>query len=180
MTNLEEEIVPASNSNYNIAPFIPIAVALLAFILSCASLFVAMSNKSSAFLPAESKEELVNIMARLSQAEEQVVQLNDIAGNNTEQIRSVAEQVQRALNEVGRNMGALEARLQNNKVFKQKQEASLNLKEGTYSLYTIQTGDTLSKIAQRHKTSTQTLLTLNPGVDPKRLKVGQSIKVPLS
>lgn len=44
--------------------------------------------------------------------------------------------------------------------------------------YRIQSGDTLSEIAEAHGVSTQSLLTANPGVDPLRLRIGKQITIP--
>jgi len=43
--------------------------------------------------------------------------------------------------------------------------------------YEIQSGDTLESIAQRHGTTVERLLELNPGIDPVALTVGERIRV---
>jgi len=43
--------------------------------------------------------------------------------------------------------------------------------------YVVQTGDTLGSVAQKYSTTGQQLLTLNPGVDPTALHIGQRIRV---
>jgi LysM repeat protein len=43
--------------------------------------------------------------------------------------------------------------------------------------YVIQSGDTLGSVAQRYSTTVEQLLTLNPGVDPAALHIGQRIRV---
>jgi len=48
--------------------------------------------------------------------------------------------------------------------------------EPTY--YVIERGDTLWGIAKRYKTTVDKLKRLNPGVDPKKLKPGDKIKIP--
>ncbi|HEY1171401.1 MAG TPA: LysM peptidoglycan-binding domain-containing protein [Verrucomicrobiae bacterium] len=44
--------------------------------------------------------------------------------------------------------------------------------------HTIQSGDTLYKIARQYKVSENALKTANPGVDPRRMKLGQVLKIP--
>ncbi|MGC9452046.1 MAG: LysM peptidoglycan-binding domain-containing protein [Oceanipulchritudo sp.] len=44
--------------------------------------------------------------------------------------------------------------------------------------YAIQSGDTLSRIAQRFGVSLSALMAANPTVDPKRLQIGQQIVIP--
>jgi LysM repeat protein len=43
--------------------------------------------------------------------------------------------------------------------------------------YEVQSGDTLGSIAARYGTSVDELLSLNPGIDPAALRVGQRIRV---
>ena len=43
--------------------------------------------------------------------------------------------------------------------------------------YTVRSGDTLESIAERFDTDVETLLTLNPDIDPLALTVGQKIRV---
>jgi LysM repeat protein len=48
----------------------------------------------------------------------------------------------------------------------------------TIKIIFVQKGDSLFKLAQRFGTTVEELLTLNPGIDPKNLQVGQKIRVP--
>jgi LysM repeat protein len=43
--------------------------------------------------------------------------------------------------------------------------------------YVVQSGDTLGSVAQKYSTTVDQLLTLNPGVDPAALRIGQRIRV---
>jgi LysM repeat protein len=45
------------------------------------------------------------------------------------------------------------------------------------SAYAVRSGDTLGTIAERLGTTVDQLLVLNPGIDPRALRVGQSIRV---
>jgi hypothetical protein len=45
------------------------------------------------------------------------------------------------------------------------------------SAYSVRSGDTLGTIADRFGTTVDQLLTLNPGIDPRALRVGQSLRV---
>ncbi|WP_028306654.1 DUF3794 and LysM peptidoglycan-binding domain-containing protein [Desulfitibacter alkalitolerans] len=47
----------------------------------------------------------------------------------------------------------------------------------TITIYYIQKGDTLFKLAQKYNTTVDAILALNPGIDPKNLQVGQRIKI---
>ncbi len=48
----------------------------------------------------------------------------------------------------------------------------------TYVIYSVQAGDTLSKIARSHQVSLQQVMDLNPNVDPKKIRFGDKIKLP--
>ena len=43
--------------------------------------------------------------------------------------------------------------------------------------YVVQGGDTLGSIAQHYSTTVDELTTLNPGIDPTTLRIGQKIRV---
>jgi spore germination protein YaaH len=45
------------------------------------------------------------------------------------------------------------------------------------STYSVRSGDTLGTIAERFGTTVDQLLVMNPGIDPRALRVGQSIRV---
>lgn len=45
-------------------------------------------------------------------------------------------------------------------------------------IHTIRRGETLAAIARRHRTTEQTLKSLNPGVNPRRLSIGQKVRLP--
>jgi LysM repeat protein len=43
--------------------------------------------------------------------------------------------------------------------------------------YVVQSGDTLGSIAEKYSTTVDELMTLNPGIDPTALHIGQRIRV---
>ena len=45
-------------------------------------------------------------------------------------------------------------------------------------VYAVQRGDTLYSIAQRSRTTVQELRRLNPGIDPTRIEVGTTLRLP--
>jgi LysM repeat protein len=44
--------------------------------------------------------------------------------------------------------------------------------------YVIAAGDTLGAIARKHHVSLKTMMDANPGVDPKKLRIGQKVQIP--
>ena len=43
--------------------------------------------------------------------------------------------------------------------------------------YMVQSGDTLGSIAEKYSTTVDELMTLNPGIDPTALHIGQRVRV---
>ena len=43
--------------------------------------------------------------------------------------------------------------------------------------YVVESGDTLGSIAEKYSTTVDELMTLNPGIDPTALHIGQKIRV---
>ena len=58
--------------------------------------------------------------------------------------------------------------------------AETALPSPTPSQYTIQSGDTLSQIAERFRITLDALLLANPGMDPNALRVGETLRIPAS
>jgi len=48
---------------------------------------------------------------------------------------------------------------------------------GTPQMHTMRRGETMYSIAPKYGTTWQAILALNPGIDPKRLQIGQQIRV---
>ncbi len=44
-------------------------------------------------------------------------------------------------------------------------------------VYSVRSGDTLGTIAERFGTTVDGLLALNPGIDPRALRVGETLRV---
>jgi LysM repeat protein len=57
-------------------------------------------------------------------------------------------------------------------------EVSMEQPAGPGGTYVIQSGDTYGKIAKKHDTTMSAIQDANPGVDPSRLKIGQTIQLP--
>jgi LysM repeat protein len=43
--------------------------------------------------------------------------------------------------------------------------------------YVVQSGDTLGSMAEKYSTTVDELMTLNPGIDPTTLRIGQRVRV---
>lgn len=59
----------------------------------------------------------------------------------------------------------------------QSQTAATN-RPATTRTYRVETGDTPASIARKYRISADALLAANPGLNPRRLQVGQSLNIP--
>ena len=59
-----------------------------------------------------------------------------------------------------------------------KEPAPANASTGKAGVYTIKSGDTFGRIAAAYDLTSDDLIAANPGVDPRRLRIGQQIVIP--
>ncbi len=75
-----------------------------------------------------------------------------------------------------------EVRLEAEKAFAEKLETEAGsgneVRSGGTQTHRVKSGDTLIKIAHRHGLTLKSILEANPGVDPRRLKVNQMLRLP--
>ncbi|HCJ11740.1 MAG: hypothetical protein A2Y14_05060 [Verrucomicrobia bacterium GWF2_51_19] len=157
--------------------------------LSLVAVFLAVNGRGNASLAREYMESMQKQVAvmedALSRADVKIDELNQMDMRHANQIRSISEQVQNELNKVSvtlnetntkvsRQGEALEKLL---KHFTRKTSPELLLVNNEH-IYEIQTGDTFGKIAQRCGRSIDAIRTANPTVNPRKLQVGQQIKIP--
>jgi LysM repeat protein len=62
-------------------------------------------------------------------------------------------------------------------VVEQRPKQRARTRSARASAYAVRSGDTLGSIADRFGTSVDRLMELNPGIDPRTLRVGQAIRV---
>jgi LysM repeat protein len=96
-----------------------------------------------------------------------------------DQRRDVLAQVARQIEQLGRQTNAALDALAKNQATRPAVQTSFSEdfpKQGV--TYTVQAGDTLSTIAQRHGARMQDIINANKISDPTRLQVGQSIFIP--
>lgn len=185
MNNItEEEQITSTPVSFSMSQFIPVGMALIGILLGAVSLFVGLSGKKD-ILGGASDDQWVQLQDRLNRAEMQLVQLSDLCTQNTDQMKSMASQIQQALDNVGKELikvksqsSVSHARTGDNISVKSTSAVSSKVAAQKYGTHTIAHNETLSKIAQQYGISVQTLIALNPQANPKRLQVGQKIKVP--
>ena len=178
--------------------FMPVALALAGILLGTISLYFGVNSKGRD-LPSMSSgldERLENLELRL----EAISAENQALKNG---MSKVVEQTQTALTQIGREithihqqhaesrdaMGKLATVVRPSEkkagaaaaAARPTSAAPVNQREAISGTpYVIQPGDTLSKLARRHGVPLQAILDANPGINPKVLKVGQTVIIPSS
>ena len=180
--------------------WIPGALALLALVLGGAALFFAL-DASRRLAPmsdslAEGVSGVVVLEDRIGQLEEQIEELAEAtealkgrvqrsaaySSQNEKMIRKLVEEINanrermKVMSEVSAGGGAMPGG--GSEAETSDASASSSSASTTVGSYTIQPGDNFAKIAEQYRVSLQALLDANPGVDPRRLQIGQSIVLP--
>ncbi len=164
-----------SNSSGSVLPLVGVIAGALGLILSIVALVkLSTVQKTVAAHDAEIPK-IASIEGELRAA---------TAKTETD-MKGLREGVQNALNQVGEQLGAINAKLAKiEEAQKAKPVAAgkpgaaptgvLNA-DGTYS---IAPGDTLAKIARKFAVKLDAIEAENPGLNPAHLKVGQKIHIP--
>jgi LysM repeat protein len=146
-------------------------LAIVAIVLSVASLYVAGGARK---LEAQMDTLAADVNERLAAATRQT--------ESTEaRMRSVVSQIDGRFVMMGNQLQTLMARVDQASQAaapKAAGEARAPAEPGSEATYAIKSGDTLERIAKKYGTTSDVLIKANPGIDPRRLKIDQKIKVP--
>ncbi len=172
-----------SNSSGNVLTYVGIGAGVLALILSG----VALAKLSTLQKTVTAHEAEI---PRIASVEGDVRAATAATTKMEGDMKGLREGVQNALNQVGEQLGAINAKLAK---VEEAQKAKpvpvaaapggkpgaaptgvLNA-DGTYS---IAPGDTLAKVARKFAIKRDAIEAENPGLDPTKLKVGQKIRIP--
>jgi LysM repeat protein/HAMP domain-containing protein len=177
------------------------ALALLALLLGGAALFFALDASRRLSPMSDSLSEGVSGMAGLGK---QIEQMEAEVGELAEAVGSLNARMQRASAYANQNEKAIRKLTEeinaNRKQIIDSAEALAGMGSSSSGgsamatntgggatvaastaeggSYLIEPGDTFARIAQQMGVSLQALLDANPGVDPRRLRIGQNIVVP--
>jgi LysM repeat protein len=160
---------------------------VLASVISVVAVILAIVALVIGFSASKMKTEMGEQMAQIR---EQVGAVSQESQNVQTQLRQLDVQTQRALVIVGNKIQTLETKMTpppppvvtggGNKTAGGTTAGGITAQApvtagGTYA---IKAGDILEKVAKKHGTTVEALQRLNPGLDPRRLKIGTQIKVP--
>ncbi len=165
-----------SNSSGSVLPLVGVIAGALGLILSIVALV-----KLSTLQKTVAAHDLE--IPRIASVEGEV---RAATAKTETDMKGLREGVQNALNQVGEQLGAINAKLAKIEEAQKARAVApagkgggaptgvLNA-DGTYS---IAPGDTLAKIARKFATKLDAIEAENPGLDPAKLKVGQKIRIP--
>jgi LysM repeat protein len=137
---------------------------------------------------------LSKVRTQLTQQQEKIDKIDDIAAQASAAaskadatksgLDSVAKQTQDAFTAVGNSIGTIQAQLTKMQETPKRAEG----REGRHAAhepavagpgeYVVKPGDSGAKIARANGVTLADLQSVNPGIDWRRLKVGQKIKLP--
>lgn len=171
-----------SSSSSNIAPLAGLFAAVIALILAIVALLQLNSVKKTVAAHEEG-------VAKIASIEEQVGRAVSKSDLDTA-IKKLSEGIQSVFdNQVGPEIGKMKASIAKlEEAAAKKAVAAPAGKPGAAAAptgvmnadgtYTIASGDNLSRIAAKFGTTVDAIEAENPGIDPRRLRVGQKIRVP--
>lgn len=172
-----------SNNSGSILPIAGVIVGGLALVLAIVAL-VKLSTLQKTVL-AQADE-----VAKISSVESEARSASAAAAKAGSDLTSLRQGIQAPFDQIGTAIGEIKARVT---VVEEAQKARAaapaakgvkgapGVVTGTVDAsgnYSVAPGDTVSKIAKKFATSVDALEAENPGLDPKKLKVGQKVKIP--
>ncbi len=140
------------------------------------TLTVEQLNRENSSLQAKTSQSYVTV----EQLNKAVADLNRTTQSAlADQRRDVLAQVARQIEALGRQTNAALDALAKNQATRPAVQTNFTEdfpKQGVN--YTVQSGDTLSAIAQKHNARTQDIINANKITDPTRIRVGQTLFIP--
>ena len=119
-------------------------------------------------------------VAKIDGLESQLGSVSATADKSSKDIGSLSRTTQEAFNTVAADLGNIHAAI--TKMEEAAKKPAAGKAHGDVVAgpgeYVIKAGDTFSKIGKAHGFTGADVASVNPGVDPSHLKVGQKIKLP--
>lgn len=166
---------PANNTAFELASLRE-DVRLLTQRVGELAMTVEQLNRDNSSLQAKANQSYVTV----EQLNRAVADLNrSVQSSLAEQKRETLQQVAGQIERLGRQTNAALDALAKNQATRPVVQTDFKEdfpKQGVN--YTVQSGDTLSLIAQRHNARVQDIINANKISDPTRIRVGQSLFIP--
>lgn len=157
----------------SLGSYIITGLAILGIALGGAGLYVGVAGRT-----AERAQD-----DRLSELEQRVSRLSGATDELNTQVRGLHNQTRMALQSVNDQIVQLREELKPKATALSpappaSPAASQTAPTTPVKSYTIRPGDLLGKVAKDHGTTVDAILKVNPGLNPSRLKIGQTIQMP--
>lgn len=127
-------------------------------------------------------DQLKQTLQRLGRESTQALRIAKQAGGSIESNRNELIQLAEKLKELVRpgvnSSAAIEPAVAEPSVGDDAAMTASSAASDDATTYQVQAGDTLGKIARRNEVKLDALIDANPGIDPRRLRIGQELQVP--
>lgn len=182
-TDLAEK---ASSGIFSYVSHIPLILASVATLLGAIALYFSLKDpggltqlKATIEPP---KETLSTLSSQVGSLETQSRRLQEDQKRLHSDLQSLIQQTQATFDKIHSRYTQLQKNLTSHRKpetqGRQTTLANRTTDPNATELYTIQSGDTFSKLAKRFKVSLAAILNANPDVDPHALQIGQQVVVP--
>ncbi len=166
----------STRENNNIMPMVGVVLGAIALLLSIVA-FVKVTKVNNVVTQQEEK------VAKIDQIESQANSAGAAADKANTDIRKLTQQTQDAVNQIGTMIGDLRASVTKMEESSKARpaRAAAGGKETAVAgpgEYIVKRGDGGASIARAHGVSLAALQAVNPGVNWRRLHIGQKIKLP--
>lgn len=134
-------------------------------------------------LKTETSGQETRLRTMASQTQTALNQVGQEINSTRQQVTAMGKQIQEAIGKLNTNTRAAStvARPQvsdTNTATAATSNAPESSAEETDKVHTISSGDTFARLSSRYNVSVDDILEANPDADPRRLQIGQKIKIP--
>ena len=163
------------DSGSSVGSYVVTGLAIVGIALGGSALYTGFNSRSGASKQSD----------RISELEQKVDRLNGAAEELQGQIRGLYNQTRTQLDGLSTKLAALETQNQPKPTVAVREEKEPSAADTTKpattasgKTYTVRAGDYPDKIARANGITVPALMKANPGLNPNKLKVGQTINLP--
>ncbi len=179
-----------SSSKPGLSAMMPLAAGLLGVLLGVIALFMSFSNSGKVAAMKADVDSLMSTADTMKATASDVASVKQKVDLTASKLDAVVSGVQSSLTNFGQDVSAKITAI-SDKVDKLGSRAPVAAAAGgsksapaetavtsAGGTHTIVAGDTLAVLARKYNVTLAAIVAANPGVDPSKLKIGQSINIP--
>ena len=175
-----------ADQNLSNASLLPLALALLAVVLGGAGLYFGLTANSKLQPIVETIDARENSFSESVEAQASIKESIKAISEQNKELAKAITRLRAYGNERDQTLKELQVKLDQQTQSSAKsssggtanQSSSVATNSAVSGEYVIRSGDTFARIALESGIKLQDLLNANPGVDPRRLRIGQTIMIP--